>query len=73
MDIRPLPAQERTTAQPKFEDAVKAIASATNTPMETVSRLYAQTRAEYSECARIMDYMTVLVARRVRENLRSIP
>jgi len=60
-------------AQPNVEDVVKAIASDTNTPTETVSRMFADTWAEYSEGARIMDYMTVLVARRVRENLRSVP
>jgi hypothetical protein len=57
-------------AQPNVEDVIKAIASDTNTPTETVSKLYADTWAEYSDGARIMDYMTVLVAKRVRENLR---
>ena len=54
-------------AQPNVEDVVKAIASDTNAPAETVSR------AEYGHGARIMDYLTVLVAKRVRENLRSTP
>lgn len=58
--------------QPNFEDAVKAIASDTNTPTETVSKMYAETWAEYCDGARILDYLTVLVARRVRENLRGI-
>ena len=58
-------------AQPNVEDVVKAIASDTNTPPETVSKMYADTWAEYSDGARIMDYLTVLVAKRVRENLRS--
>ncbi|MGF6607796.1 DUF3562 domain-containing protein [Paraburkholderia sp. 40] len=57
-------------AQPNVEDVIKAIASDTNTPTETVSKLYEDTWAEYSHGARIMDYMTVLVAKRVRENLR---
>jgi hypothetical protein len=57
-------------AQPNVEDVIKAIASDTNTPTETVSKLYADTWAEYSDGARIMDYMTVLVAKRVREDLR---
>lgn len=60
-------------AQPNVEDVVKAIASDTNTPAETVSKMYADTWAEYSDGARIMDYLTVLVAKRVRENLRSTP
>jgi Protein of unknown function (DUF3562) len=50
-------------------DIVKVIASDTNTPVETVSRMYEETWAEYSEDARIMDYLSVLVARRVRDNL----
>jgi hypothetical protein len=59
-------------AQPNVEDVVKAIASDTNTPAEVVSKMYAQTWDEYSEGARIMDYLAVLVAKRVRENLRSM-
>ncbi|WP_206998637.1 DUF3562 domain-containing protein [Trinickia mobilis] len=50
-------------------DIVKVIATDTNTPVETVSRMYEETWAEYSEGARIMDYLSVLVARRVRDNL----
>jgi hypothetical protein len=60
-------------AQPNFEDVVKAIASDTNTPTETVSKMYADTWAEYSDGARILDYLTVLVTKRVRENLRGVP
>jgi hypothetical protein len=59
-------------AQPNAEDVVKAIAAATNTPAETVSKIYAQTWAEYSDGARILDYLLVLVAKRVRENLRGV-
>ncbi|EDZ99541.1 conserved hypothetical protein [Burkholderia sp. H160] len=55
---------------PNVEDVIKQIATATNTPEETVSRMYAETWTEYSEGARITDYLTVLVARRVRDNLR---
>ncbi len=57
-------------AQPNVEDVIKAIASDTNTPTETVSKLYNDTWAEYSAGARIMDYMAFLVAKRVREHLR---
>lgn len=60
-------------AEPNFEDVVKAIATDTNTPTETVSKMYADTWAEYSDGARILDYLTVLVTKRVRENLRSVP
>ena len=51
-------------------EIVKTIANATDTPEETVSRMFAETWAEYSEGARIMDYLSVLVARRVRDNLQ---
>jgi hypothetical protein len=49
-------------------DLVKAIATDTNTPVETVSRKYEETWRACSEDARIMDYLSVLVARRVRED-----
>jgi hypothetical protein len=58
-------------AQPNVEDVVKAIVADTNTPAEIVSTMYAETWDEYSDGARIMDYMPALVAKRVRENLRS--
>ncbi|MGF6538416.1 DUF3562 domain-containing protein [Paraburkholderia youngii] len=50
-------------------EIVKMIAADTDTPAETVSRMFAETWAEYSEAAKIMDYLSVLVARRVRDNL----
>ncbi|CAN7544781.1 DUF3562 domain-containing protein [Trinickia sp. LjRoot230] len=56
--------------QPNVDDIVKSIAADTRTPQEIVQRMYAQTWAEYSADARIMDYMSVLVAKRVRETLR---
>ncbi|WP_296659807.1 DUF3562 domain-containing protein [Paraburkholderia sp.] len=52
------------------EFIVQSIASDTDIPVETVSRMYEETWAEYSEGARITDYIPVLVARRVRDNLR---
>jgi hypothetical protein len=51
------------------KDLVKSIAIDTNTPLETVSRMFEETWAEYSEGARITDYLSVLVSRKVRENL----
>lgn len=59
-------------AQPNVDDVVKAIASDTNTSAEIVSKIYAETWNKYSEGAVIMDYLAVLVAKRVRENLRSL-
>jgi hypothetical protein len=53
------------------EEAVIAIAADTKTPLETVSRMYAETWAEYSEGARITDYLPVLVAKRVRSALKN--
>jgi hypothetical protein len=41
-----------------------AEAADTNTPAETVSKMYAETWAECSDDARILDYLTVLVAKR---------
>ncbi|HKR42780.1 MAG TPA: DUF3562 domain-containing protein, partial [Paraburkholderia sp.] len=42
------------------EELVKAIAAETNAPMETVSRMYEETWAAYSDGARILDYLNVL-------------
>ncbi|CAG9248605.1 DUF3562 domain-containing protein [Paraburkholderia unamae] len=54
------------------EELVKAIAAETHAPVETVSKMVEETWAAYSDGARVMDYLSVLVARRVRENLRGI-
>ncbi len=53
-----------------LEHVVKAIAEETNTPTETVSKMYADVWAQYNDGARIRDFMPLLVAKRVRENLR---
>ena len=54
------------------EEVVRAIATETQTPLEIVAKMYEQTWAEFSDGARVMDYLTVLVARRVREDLRNM-
>lgn len=54
------------------EDIAKEIAAETNSPIDLVSKMYMETWAAYSEGARVMDYLTVLVARRVREDLRPV-
>ncbi|MGG1946661.1 DUF3562 domain-containing protein [Trinickia sp. NRRL B-1857] len=59
-------------ADRNFDEIVQAIASDTNTPPEIVSKMYAETWAQYSDGARVLDYLTVLVAKRVRENLRGV-
>ncbi|MGF6466123.1 hypothetical protein OKW50_001895 [Paraburkholderia youngii] len=58
-------------AQPNVEDVVYAIAVDTNTPIEVVSEMYAERWSEVSDGDRITGYLTVLVAKRVREDLRS--
>jgi hypothetical protein len=56
--------------QPDTDEVVKAIAAETNTPAETVSKLYTDTLAEYKASGRILDYMPLLAAKKVRETLR---
>jgi hypothetical protein len=58
-------------AQPNVEEVVQAIARETSTPAETVSKMYADTWAAYNDGAVVRDYLPLLVAKRVRENLRS--
>jgi Protein of unknown function (DUF3562) len=57
--------------QPHVDDLVKAIAADTRTPPEVVERMYDEIWEAFSKDARITDYMPVLVAKRVRENLRN--
>lgn len=58
--------------QPANEDLVKSIASETGAPVREVTKMYEETWAEYCDGAHIMDFLAVLVARRVRENLRNM-
>ena len=51
---------------------VKIIASDTNTPPETVSKMYEDTWAKFSDGAHITDYIEILVAKRVRANLTPV-
>ncbi|MGF6721608.1 hypothetical protein P3T43_000955 [Paraburkholderia sp. GAS41] len=59
-------------AQPQtnVDEVVQAIAAETNTPAETVSKIYADTLADYKTDARVFDYMPLLVAKKVRDRLR---
>jgi hypothetical protein len=59
-------------AQPQtnVDEVVKTIAAETNTPAETVSKIYADTLADYKTDARVFDYMPLLVAKKVRDTLR---
>jgi len=56
--------------QPNVDELVQAIAAETNTPTETVSKIYADTLADFKTDARVFDYMPLLVAKRVRDTLR---
>ncbi|MEX3526927.1 MAG: DUF3562 domain-containing protein [Burkholderia sp.] len=57
-------------AQINVEEIVESIASETRMPKETVSELYEKTLAEYRDGARILDYVALLAAKRVRDGLR---
>jgi hypothetical protein len=49
---------------------VQELASSTNQPEELVSQMYAEALADFRHDARIMDYVPVFAARRVREHLK---
>ena len=55
---------------PDPRDIVKEIAESTHTDEETVGNLYAETLDEYRRTANILDYVSLLAAKRVRERLR---
>jgi hypothetical protein len=52
-------------------EVVQTIASETNTSSETVSRLYADTWAEFSQDASIHDFVPLFVAKRVRAAIKA--
>lgn len=60
-------------AEHNAEELVRTIASDLHMPSETVSKMFSDVWAEFSDGATITDYLPLLVARRVRENLRSSP
>lgn len=51
-------------------EIVHAIATETNTPEETVARMYADTLDSYRADAHILDYLPLFAARKVRQALR---
>jgi hypothetical protein len=55
------------------QDVVHEIAVTTHTAEETVSKMYAETIEAYRQDARILDYLPLLAAKRVREALRTMP
>jgi hypothetical protein len=70
--VSPLLNPENLMAQPQtnVDEVVNAIAAETNTPAETVSKMYADTLADFKTDARVFDYVPLLVAKKVRDTLR---
>jgi hypothetical protein len=56
--------------EPNIDDVVRSIAEETDTPAETVSRMYADTLADYRHEARVLDYVPLFAAKKVRNELR---
>ncbi len=56
--------------EPNVDELVRSIAEETNTPAETVSKMYADTLADYRTTARIFDYVPLFAAKKVRDQLR---
>jgi len=53
-----------------IKEIVHAIAEETNTPEETVARIYTDTVNDYRAEARILDYVPLFAAKKVRATLR---
>ena len=56
--------------EPDINEVVRSIAEETDTPAETVSRMYADTLADYRHDARVFDYVPLFAAKKVRNQLR---
>jgi hypothetical protein len=56
--------------EPKVDEVVRSIAEETDTPAETVSRMYADTLAKFRQEARVFDYVPLFAAKKVRNELR---
>lgn len=56
--------------KPDAAQIVHAIAEETNTPEETVARIYADAIDDYRAQARILDYVPLFAAKKVRATLR---
>jgi hypothetical protein len=63
---------ERSMSQPEpdINEVVRSIAEETDTPTETVSRMYADTLADYRQDARVFDFVPLFAAKKVRNQLR---
>jgi hypothetical protein len=62
--------RENTMAQSNIDSDIKLIAADTDTPPETVSKMYKDTWAQFSEGAHVTDYIGIIVAKHVRAILR---
>jgi hypothetical protein len=56
--------------EPDIDEVVRSIAEETDTPPETVSRMYVDTLAIYRHEARVFDYVPLFAAKKVRSELR---
>lgn len=56
--------------EPNVDEVVRSIAEETDTPAETVSRMYADTLAQFRQEARVFDYVPLFAAKKVRNELR---
>ncbi|WGS52012.1 DUF3562 domain-containing protein [Paraburkholderia sp. D15] len=56
--------------EPNVDEVVRSIAEETDTPTETVSKMYADTLASYRDEARVFDYVPLFAAKKVRNQLR---
>lgn len=57
--------------EPNVDEVVKNIAEETDTPTETVLKMYADTLANYRIDARVFDYVPLFAAKKVRDQLRN--
>ncbi|APA88026.1 DUF3562 domain-containing protein [Paraburkholderia sprentiae WSM5005] len=56
--------------EPNVDEVVQSIAEETDTPAETVSRMYTDTLAEIRSEAHVFDYVPLFAAKKVRNELR---
>jgi hypothetical protein len=56
--------------EPDHLSAIRALAEATHHPVDEVNELYSQTFESLNSDARIKDYLIILTAKKVRDELR---
>jgi Protein of unknown function (DUF3562) len=65
------PESSMSQPEPNVDEVVRSIAEETDTPTETVSKMYADTLADYRHEARVFDYVPLFAAKKVRDKLRN--